>query len=67
MTISRKKFEEMRKTFTHKLKNGDLITFRTNMPDVEVKSLPIFPNQHKFNDYFKIKGYQLEIEMIMKN
>lgn len=39
--------DEINETHTHKLKNEDLIIFKTNMPGDEVKSLPIFPNQHK--------------------
>jgi|GEM_PF-3557317 len=57
---------EPRETHTYKLKNGDVIIFKTNMPVGEVKSLPIFQSQHKFNEHFKTIGYQLEIQIIMK-
>lgn len=48
------------------LKTGDSITFQTDMPEEELKSLPPFANQHQFNCYFQSKGYQVEVEIIMK-
>jgi hypothetical protein len=51
----------MNATHTHKLKNGDLIIFKTNMTESEVEGLPILANQHEFY------SYQIEIDLIIKN
>ena len=56
----------MSKLYTYILKTGDSIIFKTDMPEAEVKTLPIFPNQHKFLSHFQDKGYKLNIELIIK-
>ncbi|MFN0224055.1 hypothetical protein [Paenibacillus sp. KR2-11] len=57
----------MNETHTHKLKNGDLIIFKTNMTESEVEGMPIFANQHEFYKHFNSNGYQIEIDLIIKN
>lgn len=57
----------MNETHSHKLNNRDLIIFNTNMPESEIMRLLIFANQHEFYQHFKSNGYQLEIELIIKN
>ena len=57
----------MNETNTYKLKNGELILFKTNMPESELRRLPIFANQHEFYIHFRSKGYQLEIDLIIKH
>ena len=56
----------MDELYTHLLKTGDIVVFKTDMPKVEVQILPIFPNQYKFYCYFQSKGYKLDIDSIIK-
>lgn len=51
----------------NKLSNGDVIIFKTNIPESEMRKLPIFPNQHEFYTQLKKIDYQLEICLIIKN
>lgn len=44
----------MDKSHTITLKNREIIVFKTDMPEVEVKGLPVFLNQHKFKDHFQL-------------
>jgi hypothetical protein len=52
--------------YQHQLKTGEIVKFKTDMINEEVKKLPIFANQHKFFKYFRDKGNQLEIYQIVK-
>jgi len=56
----------MKKLYTYVLKNGEVISFNTNMPKKYIKDLPTFSNQHKCNSYFKSSGFNLEIDIITK-
>jgi hypothetical protein len=48
------------------LKNGDTVVLKSDMPIDEAQSLPTFSNQHKLFSYFKEKGYQIQINKIIK-
>ncbi len=50
----------------HRLKNGELIVFKTNMAKEGIQNIPILPNQYQFCKYFRDRGYQLDIHIIMK-
>ena len=52
--------------YKKKIKNGDVISFKTDLPKENIKDLPTFSTQHKFNTYFKSSGYNLEIDIITK-
>jgi len=56
----------MKELYTCVLKNGEVISFKTDMPKENIKDLPTFLNQHKFYSYFKSSGYSLEIDIITK-
>ena len=56
----------MKEKYTCVLKNGDVISFKTDLPKENIKDLPTFSTQHKFNTYFKSSGYNLEIDIITK-
>lgn len=56
----------MKELYTCVLKNGEVISFKTDMPKEIMKDLPTFSNQHKFYSYFKSSGYNLEIDIITK-
>ncbi|MFJ8516759.1 hypothetical protein [Lysinibacillus xylanilyticus] len=56
----------MKELYTCVLKNGEVISFKTDMPKENIKDLPTFSNQHKFYSYFKSSGYILEIDIIIK-
>ncbi len=56
----------MNKLYKHSLKNGDCVIFKTNMPKDKIALLTAFPNQYRFIEYFKERGYQLVIYSIIK-
>ncbi|QPQ30707.1 hypothetical protein [Lysinibacillus sp. JNUCC 51] len=56
----------MKEVYTCVLKNGEVISFKTDMPKENIKDLPTFSNQYKFYSYFKSSGHNLEIDIITK-
>lgn len=56
----------MMELYTCVLKNGNVISFKTDMPKEIIKDLPTFSTQHKFNSYFMSSSYNLEIDIITK-
>lgn len=56
----------MEELFKHRLKNGELIIFKTNVAKENIQNMPDLSNQYQFCKYFRDRGYQLEIHKIMK-
>lgn len=56
----------MKELYKHRLKNGELVIFKTDMVKEEIQSMPVLPNQYQFCKYFRDRGFQLEIHLIIK-
>jgi hypothetical protein len=56
----------MKELYKHRLKTGETIIFKTNMEEKYIQNIPVLTNQYQFYQYFRDRGYDLEVHIIIK-